>query len=153
MASKTEIITVDDVKYKVTSLNTTPMLALYDELRSILGDSVAASMSKGGTAEDIATRVIFSAFSLIPVGMLQRLGTIFAQTCELGMATTGTGVDMIWVKLDSVYEQHFSARGAHWTKWVIACLKHNYADFLDVFRSSTAKSSPTSGGAGATTSS
>jgi hypothetical protein len=136
MDAKTAVLDVDGTSYKVTALNTTPMLELYDELREVLGESIQEAMAKGGSAEAIASRVIFGALTAMPRGMLVRLGKIFAPTTELGLQATGS-VGTVWVKLEGeLYEQHFATKPAHWTKWVIACLKHNYSDFLDAFQNS-----------------
>lgn len=137
MDAKTAVIVVDSTSYEITALNTTPMLELYDELRMVLGESIQDAMSKGGTPENIATRVLFGALTALPPGMLTKLGKIFAPTTKLGMQATGS-VGMVWVALDGeIYEQHFCRTPAHWTKWIIACLKHNYSDFLGVFQNST----------------
>lgn len=144
MAGKTAILEVDGQAYEVTALDTTDALELYDHLRLALGDVVGKALAGGGTPEQLEARLAAGAIGGLPKGTPQKLHGIFAPRTKARMRTEGS-VAEVWVPItgdlaESWFANPQGGRGiGHWQRWMIACLKFQFADFLPA--SATSKNS------------
>lgn len=134
--AKVTILEVDKARYQFTVLDTTPALDLYDDLRFSIGDAFRKAIEGGGDEQAMELRLVGALVTSIPRGMTKKLGQIFADRTKVSMIPEGSTIEQIWVPLQGdFYEQHFAdpeaGRGiGHWQKWILACLRYQYADFL-----------------------
>lgn len=129
MAIKTEILEIDGARYKVSQLPIEEGLELYDELLRMLGGGILAVASAGsGSAESAFLAAFVRALGNMPPGMLAKLGHLFQKHTKVFMQT---GDQVLEVEMNAgVYQAQFAGRLGHWSRWVLACLKLNFADFL-----------------------
>lgn len=129
MARKTEVLVVDDTKYQVTQLTTTEGADLYEELLRIVGPSLKdASFLAGEAPETAVLRVMLGSIGSLPRGMVNRMGKLFAKHSKV-QATMGAAETAIEFN-DAFYDEHFAGRMGHLTRWIMACLRFNFSDFL-----------------------
>jgi hypothetical protein len=128
MARVAQVVQVDDTSYEITPLPTDEGLALYEELVNVAQKAFAGDAPASGGAEELVAALIFKSLSALPTGTMQRLSRVFAKTCRIGASAGGA---QLWVEMSGeMYDDHFAGRYLHWTSWVLACLKVNFADFL-----------------------
>lgn len=132
MARKTQTVNVDGDAYQVTQLPIEEGLELYDELLRSIGGGLSRALAAGGGGEgDIETKIgaaFVGSLGSLPPGMLSRIGKRFAKHTKV---LTVAGENTLAVALnDEMYEDQFAGRLGHWSRWVIACLRLNFADFL-----------------------
>lgn len=131
MAKRTETVKVDDAVYQITTLDTDVGIDLYEELLHIIGPALQSAIvdDQAQSVEQLGMTLLVSSIGSVPRGMLRRLKNLFAPTCKLGAVVGGK---QLWVELnEGMIDQQFGAQMKHLTSWIVACLKVNFADFLD----------------------
>jgi hypothetical protein len=139
MAKKSQRVVVGDTTYLMTGLDTTPSLALYYDLVRLVGPTVGKMIAAhggdtdqqkkaDGYLETLALEAFLRCSEQIPPTLMDRLSRTFA--AETKVLTMAGAVEIEVELRDEFYEQHFSMRPKHWTAWLVACLKLNFADFL-----------------------
>lgn len=136
MARRTEKLSLDGSTYEITQLPATQGLEVYAKLLKVLGPMLRAALSDSeiaaeakqgetaGAGAKLATIIIRGFESLEPAFTLE-LAQLFARHTKVQM-TAG----MIELSSGDIFDQHFAGRFAHMTRWMLAHLKLNYADFL-----------------------
>lgn len=129
MSRKTEVLVVDGERYSVTSLKTTVGSDLYEELLRMVAPGLKnAEIAPGTDAEKLIFQVLMASIGDLPRGIINRLGKLFADHTKVLMksGSAETAVELN----EGMYEEHFSGRFGHLTRWIFACLRFNFSDFL-----------------------
>ena len=126
MARKSETVTIDGETYEVTQLGAIEGSSLYHELVKALGPMLREELPKqlDQEASGALAGIIIRAIEVLPGDLVARMRTAFMRNCKLH--TGGIAVEMT----ESIFDQHFAGRYGLMTKWMVHCLKLNFAGFL-----------------------
>lgn len=126
-------VTIDDEIYTIQTLDAITCFGLYSKLLNAVGGSLSSlsdlavkdNVESDKTAQlDLALRAIGALLRGLPPPLLEELRATFA-------ANTSVQKEAKSPKLSSVFAFHFAGRMAHMSKWMLECMKVNFADFLD----------------------
>lgn len=134
MSKQTKLFKIDDAEFELEQLGGVEGMDLFDRLTGELGPSVMGNIIAAlGTKDPEAAigMALVGAMVKLPAEFKVQLRVRFAGLSKLkagGMLLTlGDGVKL---DVDSIFDQHFAGRFGHMTKWLIACLKWSFIDFL-----------------------
>lgn len=156
MGVKTELIGIDGDAYEVTQLGGVAALGLFHELRkmvlphlgNLLGDQqiIGLMSAKGGDAEPevdgaLAAKLValvVNLFQSMPRQLELDLAAAFAASCKVSIGGAMLPLSTGGLVAGSVFDQHFGGRMPSYQKWLLTCLKFNFAGFLGGSGSSSA---------------
>ena len=134
MGRKTETIQIGRDTYQITQLGAVDGLEIYHDLIRAVGPSIR---SKLGSLSDLADEsdeektkanvgsLIIEIMENIPKELMRALRIEFTKTTKVK-----SGELMLQLSEGDLFDQHFAGRYSALTQWLIACLKHNFLDFL-----------------------
>jgi hypothetical protein len=133
MALKIETVQIDGSTYQIEQLPTSEALQVY----TALGESGIPLLSLfaqaiNGPAEEAQVKLGLLAFRLVATLSLenkQMLAELFAKRTKLKGKAGDADILVDFKVGGEMYEHHFATMG-RWTRWVIACMKMSFADFL-----------------------
>ena len=125
MAKKTERVRIDNEEYAISQLGAVEGLELYHELVRAFGPALRDELSQYRPAEETMARVLLRAIELMPRELMRELRQKFAANSKVK-----SGELMVGLGEGDIFDQHFAGRYGLLTKWLLACLKVNFADFL-----------------------
>ena len=142
MARKTASIVIDGVTFEITQLGAVEGSDLYARLAAAIGPTIADGPLAGladSSAEAKIAALAIKGLAGLPTELWTDLRIKFAGTTKVQagevMLTLGDGRTL---PAEGTFDQHFAGRYGHMTRWLMACLKHNFADFLPISVASAA---------------
>lgn len=129
MARKSEKFVVDDEHYECTQLPATKGLEVYHSLLGVVMPALRELVKNApefatGDNQTAAFVLIASTVEKVPWPLLRDTAATFAETC-----THKRGE--LWVRLSpAVFDEHFAGRMPHLMRWLFACMRINFQDFL-----------------------
>ncbi len=134
MSKKVQHVKIDDTEFELMQLGGVEGLDVYDRLCKELGPIISNAIRTGLLEQNADTKVavmVIEGLSTLPSDFKRELWTRFA-----GLSTVKAGSMMLalgdGVKLEKggTFDQHFAGRFGHMTRWLLACLKWSFGDFL-----------------------
>jgi hypothetical protein len=134
MSKQTKVFKIDDAEFELTQLGGVEGLDLFDRLTGELGATVMGSIMAA-----LATKDPEGAMGMVLLGALVKLPADFKSELRVRFsALSKVKAGNMWLTLgdgkslepESIFDQHFAGRFGHMTKWLIACLKWSFLDFL-----------------------
>lgn len=122
----TKTVEIDGERYTIRMLDAVIASNLYFKLLNVAGGALetVGTMSTPGTSQELSMRVAGALLRSVPIKLMTELRTVFANSCTVQIAAAEP-------KVSTVFENHFAGRMAHMSKWLIECLRVNFADFLE----------------------
>lgn len=136
MACQTRVFKIDDTEFELTQLGGVAGLDLYDRLCKELGPTIAQAIKVGlgdkGADAGVAVLIV-EALATLPSDSKKDLWVRFAGLSKVKagsmMLALGDGLKL---EVNGTFDQHFAGRFGHMTRWLLACLKWSFGDFLPV---------------------
>ena len=134
MAKESKIFAIDDAEFELTQLGGVEGVDLFDRLTAELGAPVMSSVIAA-----LQTKDPEGALGMVALGAIVKLPADFKQQLRVRFsALSRVKAGNIWLALGDgksleiagTFDQHFAGRFGHMTKWLIACLKWSFVDFL-----------------------
>jgi hypothetical protein len=120
----TKTVEIDGETYEIRILDAITGYRVYVKLLNAVGGALeGAGALKGGSGGELALKVLGSALANLKPELAEELRSTFAKSCCLVK-------DGKKPELKDVFLLHFRARYAHMSKWMLECVKANFADFL-----------------------
>jgi hypothetical protein len=160
MAMKVERYDIDGDYYEVTQLGGVAGLGYFHELRklalpalrSLLSDeALVAAFSGKVDLEQLDAKlavklvaVIFELFESMPKTLELELARVFAEKTMVQLQGADVRLPLATGGLQpgSLFDQHFAGRYGSYQKWLLACIKLNFAGFLGASGSSGSPANP-----------
>jgi len=121
----TETVEIDGEKYEIRLLDAIHGYRVYVKLLNAVGGALEGAGSlKGSSKGELALKTIGAALKNLSPELAEELRSTFAKT------TCIVKPDGKKPELKDVFLTHFRGRYAHMSKWLFACIKANFADFL-----------------------
>ena len=143
MSKATKVFKIDDAEFELTQLGGVEGLDLFDRLTAELGAGIMNAIVGAMATKDpegALGLVLMGGMVKMPAEFKSELRTRFAALSKLKAGemwlSLGDGKPLA---VDSIFDQHFAGRFGHMTRWLIACLKWSFGDFLASSGSSDAK--------------
>lgn len=139
MAKKKETISIDDQSYVVEQLGAVEGMRIYQRLVKALGPVAREALAQAGSLDTEAAQatLVIRALELLPDDLMSELADKFSRSCHVKVGSASMPLSTA-----DLFDQHFAGRYGHLTKWIIACAKFNFADFLAKPASSAGLQSP-----------
>ena len=132
----TKLVKIDDTEFELSQLDGVSGLDLVDRLTAALGPVVASAIrsglsAKGGDAEAALGFLVVEAMATLPADLKADLRIRFAGLSKVKAGTLMMSLgDGLKLEPNGVFAQHFAGRFGHMTRWLLACLKWSFSDFL-----------------------
>lgn len=133
MARKTEVFQLKTDTYRITQLGAEEGSELYDEILATVGSKVAPKLQElAGLDQENDDRLetalgalLFDLLATVPKELKRRWRHLFQRTTEVQAGE-------VWLNMADarLFNEHFAGRYGAMTAWELACLKHNFMDFL-----------------------
>lgn len=134
MAKQVKVVAIDGVEYEITQLGGVEGLELYDRLCRELGPAVSNAVRTGLLEANAETKIAFmlvESMATLPSAFKKELWTRFAGLSKIKaadiMLPLGDGKRL---EEGGTFDQHFAGKFGHMTRWLMACLKWSFGDFL-----------------------
>jgi len=123
MARKQETFTLDGDEYSCVQLPARQGFTLYNRLVKALMPALR-TLTGDKAGDSAAMDLIASAIEGMPQELTDELVRVFGESCQVKHGD-------VFMKLTPDFtDQHFAGRYPHMLRWIFACLRVNYADFL-----------------------
>jgi hypothetical protein len=125
-------VSVDGVEFEIQPLGAIQGRKLFTKIVKSLGPALS-EVAKLAGAKDKKSQDAASALGLSLLGgLLERLDPeLVSELCEaFAQHCTVRYPDGTKPKLPRVFDDYFAGRYSHLTRWLIECLRVNFADFL-----------------------
>lgn len=147
MARATQIVKIDDTEFEITKLGGVEGLEIYDRLCKELGPTIAGAIKQGALEQNAEVQMavmIIESLAALPSDFKRHLWTKFAGLSKVKagnlMLELGDGKTLLE---GGTFDQHFAGRFGHMTRWLLACMKWSFGDFLPSSAASTEAAAPT----------
>lgn len=124
-------VVIEGETYTIRLLDAYAGSALYAKLLSAAGGALSALGSvdtKGVVKSDLAGELGIAAAGALLRGISPELFKEVRDTFAASCCVTKDGKEP---ELKNIFAFHFAGRYAHMSKWLLECMKVNFADFLD----------------------
>ncbi len=147
MSKGTQVFKIDDDEFELTQLGGVEGLDLFDRLTAELGAGIMNALVGA-----MATKDPEGALGLVLMGGMVKMPADFKSELRIRFAALSKlKAGQMWIALgdgkalaaDGIFDQHFAGRFGHMTRWLIACLKWSFGDFLVSSNSSAAQPAAT----------
>ena len=139
MGKKTKDVTIGETEYQITQVGGETGDMLLFKIGQALGAAAANVVSAGGGEESLALGMLQAIRYISPADFRSTVQAL-ANSTKVGVRDVDGGGKVNFVKLSSVYDDHFAGNYASLTAWLKEALELNFADFLDDLKKRRAES-------------
>lgn len=122
---KQETVTIDGDEYEITQLGAIEGRRVLTKLLKLAGPALGALAGAGKLDETAIGAALTSAAEELDEATLDSLCETFGANSTVRNGDRRPKLEAV------VFDNHFAGRYMAMTKWLIACLKLNFADFLE----------------------
>jgi hypothetical protein len=119
----TKTVEIDGETYEIRLLDAVTGYRVYVKMLNAVGSAFEGLKLKGASDGELAMQAVGAALANLSPELAEELRATFARSCCLVK-------DGKKPELKDIFLTHFRGRYGHLTKWLIACVKANFADFL-----------------------
>lgn len=124
-APTSKSVEIDGTTYEIQILDAIRGYRIYVKLINAFGGALESTGNVAGAKqEEIALKLLGAAMRSLPAELAEELRSTFAASCSVVMA------DGKKPQVKDVFAVLFRGRMLHMSKWLLECVKANFADFL-----------------------
>lgn len=119
----TVTVTIDDETYEIQMLDAVAGSRLYTRLLIAMGGVLETSSKLEGSPQELGLKLLGAALRSLTPELAEELRSTFAKSSAVVIGDKKPQVK-------DVFMTHFRGRYLHMSKWMLECVKVNFADFL-----------------------